>query len=63
MHSRLFTRVRDHVRPGRIRAAQARPEPAKAGICQHRTAGSANRGRMCHECGLPVIYVPGAAVA
>ena len=60
MFSRLFVRVRSHVRPGQIRAGEPSP-PAKRGICEHRFADASNRGRMCPECGLPMIHVPSGA--
>ena len=59
MFSRLFVRARPSgVARHRIRASE---QPGKVGICQHRFADSSNRGRMCPECGLPMLYVPGAA--
>jgi hypothetical protein len=65
MHSRLFVRVGGALRRGRISSEEeARPVPAPVpGICTHRFADQANRGRNCPDCGFPMIYVPGAAVA
>jgi hypothetical protein len=58
MTSRLFTRVRlGHVARTHISSG----EPAKLTICQHQTADTGDRGQICPECGLPMIYVPGAA--
>ena len=59
MISRLFTRVKlGHVSRTRIQGGE---QPQAGRICEHWPADDSNRGRMCPECGLPMLYVPGAA--